>query len=182
MTGSPPEQPCGRRSRPCANVAPLKSWSRFRWGRPIPAGSFKARPTRSSARPHPNIFTPLASITRISRRPATKKCAICSRGPRKTALHLKSEGWFTRVRRWLTFWIVKISEEQIKAALRTVKYPGFSRDIVSFGLIKSVEVNNGDLKVQLALATNDPNIPATIKREAESVLGNLQGVRSARVL
>ena len=77
---------------------------------------------------------------------------------------------------------MKISEEQIKAALRTVKYPGFSRDIVSFGLIKSVEVNNGDLKVQLALATNDPNIPATIKREAESVLGNLQGVRSARVL
>lgn len=77
---------------------------------------------------------------------------------------------------------MKFSEEQIKDALRAVKYPGFSRDIVSFGLIKSIQVNNGDLKIQLALATNDPNVPATIKRDAENVLGKLEGVRSAKVL
>ena len=77
---------------------------------------------------------------------------------------------------------MKFSEEQIKDALRAVKYPGFSRDIVSFGLIKSIELNNGDVKVQLALATNDPNVPATIKRDAEDVLGKLAGVRTAKVL
>ncbi len=75
-----------------------------------------------------------------------------------------------------------ISEDEVTEALRAVKYPGFSRDIVSFGLIKSVQINKGDLQVQLALATNDPNIPATIKRDAENVLGRLEGVRSAKVL
>ena len=77
---------------------------------------------------------------------------------------------------------MQISEDQIKDALRVVKYPGFSRDIVSFGLIKSIAANDGDLKVQLAIATNDPNVPATIKREAENVLSKLEGVRSAKVL
>src|SRR5438128_9917223 len=75
-----------------------------------------------------------------------------------------------------------VSEEQIRDALKSVRYPGFSRDIVSFGLVKSVEIDNGELKVQLALATNDPNIPATIKNDAENILRGLSGVRSAKVL
>jgi ATP-binding protein involved in chromosome partitioning len=74
-----------------------------------------------------------------------------------------------------------ISEAEVREALKSVRYPGFSRDIVSFGLIKSVTIDNGDVKVQLALATNDPNVPATIKRDADVVLRNL-GLTSARVL
>ena len=77
---------------------------------------------------------------------------------------------------------MQISEEQIKDALKAVKYPGFSRDIVSFGLLKSVNVDNGDVKVQLALATNDPHVPAAIKNDAEKLLRDLAGVRSAKVL
>ena len=67
-------------------------------------------------------------------------------------------------------------------ALKSVKYPGFTRDIVSFGLVKSVNIDNGEVKVQLALATNDPNVPATIKNEAEQALRAIDGVRSAKVL
>jgi len=67
------------------------------------------------------------------------------------------------------------SEEQVRDALRSVRYPGFSRDIVSFGLVKGVDIDNGDVKVQLALATNDPNIPATIKSDAEKILRELDG-------
>jgi len=70
----------------------------------------------------------------------------------------------------------------VTAALKSVKYPGFTRDIVSFGLVKSVEIDNGEVKVQLALATNDPNIPATIKNDAERALLGIEGVRSAKVL
>jgi len=77
---------------------------------------------------------------------------------------------------------MSISEEQVRDALRTVRYPGFSRDIVSFGLVKGINIDDGEVKVQLALATNDPNIPATIKNDAERVLGALTGVRSAKVL
>ncbi|PYJ63643.1 MAG: chromosome partitioning protein [Verrucomicrobia bacterium] len=77
---------------------------------------------------------------------------------------------------------MSISEEQVKTALKSVKYPGFTRDIVSFGLVKSIHIDNGEVKVQLALATNDPNVPAAIKNDAESALRAIAGVRSARVL
>src|SRR5450432_4217962 len=76
---------------------------------------------------------------------------------------------------------MSLSEDQIKEALKAVKYPGFSRDIVSFGLVKGIDLRDGDVIVQLALATNDPVIPQTIKNEAETSLGKLPGVRSARV-
>jgi ATP-binding protein involved in chromosome partitioning len=77
---------------------------------------------------------------------------------------------------------MSISEEQVLSALKAVKYPGFSRDIVSFGLVKSIQIDNGDVKVQFALATNDPNIPATIKNEAERALRAIEAVRSAKIL
>jgi ATP-binding protein involved in chromosome partitioning len=77
---------------------------------------------------------------------------------------------------------MSISEEQVTNALKSVKYPGFTRDIVSFGLVNSIQIDNGDVNVQLALATNDPNIPATIKTNAEQALRAIEGVRGARVL
>jgi ATP-binding protein involved in chromosome partitioning len=77
---------------------------------------------------------------------------------------------------------VSISEEQVKTALKSVKYPGFTRDIVSFGLVKSIQIDNGEVKVQLALATNDPNVPAAIKNDAERAMRGIEGMRSAKVL
>jgi len=77
---------------------------------------------------------------------------------------------------------MSIAEEQVKNALKSVKYPGFTRDIVSFGLVKSINIDNGEIKVQLALATNDPNVPATIKNDAEKALRSIHGVRHAKVL
>src|SRR6516225_6176769 len=77
---------------------------------------------------------------------------------------------------------MSISEEQVREALRAVRYPGFSRDIVSFGLVRSVQIDDGEVRVQLALVTNDPNVPATIKTEAEKALRALSGVRTAKVL
>src|SRR5216684_3344631 len=77
---------------------------------------------------------------------------------------------------------MSVSEEDVNNALKSVRYPGFSRDIVSFGLVKSINIDNGEVKVQLALATNDPNVPATIKNDAEKALRVIDGVRSAKVL
>jgi ATP-binding protein involved in chromosome partitioning len=75
-----------------------------------------------------------------------------------------------------------LSETEVRDALSAVKYPGFSRDIVSFGLIKGIRITNGDVTVQLALATNDPAIPQTIKNQAEETLRALGGVQNAKVL
>ena len=40
------------------------------------------------------------------------------------------------------------SVEKIKDALASVKYPGFSRDIVSFGLVRDIQVNGNGTTVQ----------------------------------
>ena len=75
-----------------------------------------------------------------------------------------------------------ITEEQVKDALKAVKYPGFSRDIVSFGLVKDVRIDGDAVVVQLALATNEPAIPRTIKAESEAALAQLEGVTAVKVL
>jgi len=77
---------------------------------------------------------------------------------------------------------MSVTEENVKEALRSVKYPGFSRDIVSFGLLKGIQIDAGAVTVQLALATNEPAIPQAIKTEAESILRALAGVEQAKVL
>jgi ATP-binding protein involved in chromosome partitioning len=88
----------------------------------------------------------------------------------RLSLHVSSAG------------VTPLSETEVREALRNVKYPGFNRDIVSFGLIKSVDIDNGQIRVQLALATNDPNVPAAIKTDAEKVLRGMPGVQGAKVL
>lgn len=75
-----------------------------------------------------------------------------------------------------------VSEEQVREALKQVKYPGFSRDIVSFGVVKAIRIEGGAVIVQMALATNEPAIPQAIKTESEAALRGLAGVESAKVL
>jgi len=65
--------------------------------------------------------------------------------------------------------------------LRKVKYPGFSRDIVSFGLVKSVGFEEGVARVALAITTNDPKVPRQLKDDVEQSLRSLAGVRRAMV-
>lgn len=70
---------------------------------------------------------------------------------------------------------ISLTQEQVLAALRTVKYPGFSRDIVSFGLVRSVEISDGKVSVRLSLQTRDPDVPRRIHSDAKAVLEALPG-------
>jgi ATP-binding protein involved in chromosome partitioning len=71
--------------------------------------------------------------------------------------------------------------EQVRAALSQIRYPGFSRDIVSFGLVKDIRISGGQVTVQMTLATNDPRVPQQIKEEAEALVSGLEGVSEAVV-
>ncbi len=75
-----------------------------------------------------------------------------------------------------------ITQEQIREVLKGVKYPGFSRDIVSFGLVKEIEIVDSSVTVQMTLATNEPAIPRAIKAEAERLLQKIGGISEAKVL
>ena len=70
-----------------------------------------------------------------------------------------------------------MTSDEIKEHLKQVKYPGFSRDIVSFGLVRSAGFADGVAKVSLALTTNDPKIPLHLKTEVEKCLRVLPGVK-----
>jgi ATP-binding protein involved in chromosome partitioning len=71
--------------------------------------------------------------------------------------------------------------DAIRQQLATVKYPGFSRDIISFGLVKDIRITGGDVTVQLSLQANDPKIPAQIKADAEAAIRALPDVTGVTV-
>ena len=74
-----------------------------------------------------------------------------------------------------------ITEALVQEKLTTIKYPGFSRDIVSFGLVKHIRIEGANVVVQMALSTNDPKVPQAIKEEAEAALGRIPGIGRALV-
>jgi len=71
-----------------------------------------------------------------------------------------------------------VTPDDIKEALKQVKYPGFSRDIVSFGLVRSATLDGDTAKVSLALTTSDPKIPLHLKQEVDKCLRALPGVKA----
>jgi ATP-binding protein involved in chromosome partitioning len=63
-----------------------------------------------------------------------------------------------------------LNQEIINQALKSVKYPGYTRDIVSFGIVKSVAVNAGAVSVSLQLTGGNSTVAAQIKAEVEKTL------------
>ena len=74
-----------------------------------------------------------------------------------------------------------LSQEAIQNALRAVKYPGYSRDIVSFGLVKEISVASGAVSVTMQLTSPNTAAAQEIKTEAERALKNLPGVNHVHV-
>ena len=74
-----------------------------------------------------------------------------------------------------------LTQESITSALKSVKYPGYSRDIVSFGLVKNIAVNHGAVSVQLQLTSPNPEAAQQIKADCEQVLKALPGVSHLHV-
>ena len=74
-----------------------------------------------------------------------------------------------------------MTTDEIKEQLKQVKYPGFSRDIVSFGIVRSAGMLDGLAKVSLALTTSDPKIPLHLKTEVEKCLRAMPGVKETLV-
>ncbi|MFO1478251.1 MAG: Mrp/NBP35 family ATP-binding protein [Verrucomicrobiota bacterium] len=73
------------------------------------------------------------------------------------------------------------TEEDIRNALKVVKYPGYSRDIVSFGLVRQITLQDGAVSVALQLTSHNPDAARQIQSESEKALRALPGVRSAEV-
>ena len=74
-----------------------------------------------------------------------------------------------------------VNTDQIKEALKSVKFPGFSRDIVSFGLVRSVELDKGEAQIGVEITSGDEAVPEKIAADIKSVIGALTGIESVKV-
>lgn len=74
-----------------------------------------------------------------------------------------------------------ITEDDIKNALRQVKYPGYSRDIVSFGLVKQIAVKDGAVSVVMNVTSASPEVCRQIKSESEAAIKRVSGVSATYV-
>ena len=74
-----------------------------------------------------------------------------------------------------------LTQEAILDALRGVRYPGYSRDVVSFGLVKEVIVTGNATTVDLQLTGGSPEVAAEIRADCERVLRALPGAKEVTV-
>ena len=65
---------------------------------------------------------------------------------------------------------MKITIENIKKVLTQVKFPGYNRDIISFGLVKDLKIIKDTLYISLSVKTDDKNNKKLIEGEIESVI------------
>jgi len=63
-----------------------------------------------------------------------------------------------------------ITNEQIKELLAKVQYPGFTRDIVSFGVIHNIEIEDDQVTILLKFTTRNEEIKSQIIEETKKVL------------
>jgi len=72
-------------------------------------------------------------------------------------------------------------KDAVFRALRTVKYPGFSRDIVSFGLVHGVLVEGTTARIGLLTADLPQSIQEAIAGEARRVALEVLGVEEVQI-
>ena len=73
------------------------------------------------------------------------------------------------------------TQEQVVEALKKVKFPGLSRDIVSFGFVRDLEVNGGNVAFTIHFQSENPAVGQQVSRDAEAAVRALDGVRDVRV-
>ncbi len=63
-----------------------------------------------------------------------------------------------------------ITEEQVRAALSTIKDPDLGRDIVSLGFVKDIKINGEEVSTTIQLTTPACPVKDQMKEEAEAAL------------
>ena len=74
-----------------------------------------------------------------------------------------------------------VTQDDVKDALKAVKYPGYSRDIVSFGLVKDIAASDRAVTVSIHLTAGNPEVGQQIKTESERALRSIPGVEMVYV-
>lgn len=77
--------------------------------------------------------------------------------------------------------IVLVTEEQVKAALKTVKDPEIPINLVDLGLIYKVELDDDVVHVDMTLTTMGCPVAGEIVQMAKMAVESVEGVKEAHV-
>jgi ATP-binding protein involved in chromosome partitioning len=69
-----------------------------------------------------------------------------------------------------------LSEPMVYEVLKTVRYPGYSRDIVSFGMVQDIQITGQNVRVTLQVTTNQQDIATKLQQATEEALRDLSGI------
>ena len=73
------------------------------------------------------------------------------------------------------------TQEQVLEALKKVRFPGLSRDIVSFGFVRDVRIDGGVASFTIHFQTENPAVGDQIAREADAAVRTVEGVTDVRL-
>src|SRR5260221_9600592 len=73
------------------------------------------------------------------------------------------------------------TQEQIVEALKKVKFPGLSRDIVSFNFVHDIKIDGSEVSLVIRFQSENPQVGQQIAREAEAAVRAVPGVTEARI-
>ena len=65
--------------------------------------------------------------------------------------------------------------EDVRKALETVKYPGYSRSIISFNIVKDIRMTETGTEVELQLTTDKEEVVTALRNGVERVVGEVTG-------
>ena len=69
-----------------------------------------------------------------------------------------------------------LNRERITRVLKNVNYPGFNRDIISFGLLKDIVVEGSKVTLSIVLPKPDPDVQSAIEEEVRKAVFAIPGV------
>jgi len=75
-----------------------------------------------------------------------------------------------------------MENSEILEILKNVKYPGFSRDIVSFGIIKEINFENGVVLIKIEVKSDNREHIKKINEDIRNALINNQSINEVKIL
>ena len=74
-----------------------------------------------------------------------------------------------------------VAKDDVLKALAGVKYPGFTRDLVAFGVVRDLVVEGGRVAFRIDLGPGNPAVAGAIERDARAAVSSLPGVTEVAI-
>jgi ATP-binding protein involved in chromosome partitioning len=76
---------------------------------------------------------------------------------------------------------MELSQDGIRNILKNIRYPGFTRDIVSFGLVKEIDIKGTTVNIDIVLPKEDDKIESQIRESVRKTLLESPGVSEVSI-